>query len=122
MSIALKSIQIYRRHRKCFHWHLRLGRNCSLLNYFWIPIEEVLHIVMLLVLITMSVFFFRVLCALVNSFVPETFTTEVLLNDRCAIKCYSKLIFICNKLLKLYLVPAIHILYYIRVLRQYLLS
>ena len=26
--------------------------------------------------------FLRVLCALVNSFVPETFTTEVLLNDR----------------------------------------
>ena len=24
----------------------------------------------------------RVLCALVNSFVPNTFTTEVLLNDR----------------------------------------
>ena len=24
----------------------------------------------------------RVLCAVVNSFVPETFTTEVLLNDR----------------------------------------
>ena len=24
----------------------------------------------------------RVLCALINSFVPETFTTEVLLNDR----------------------------------------
>jgi len=33
-----------------------------------------------------SVFFFRVLCALVNSFVPETFTTEVLLNDRSAVK------------------------------------
>ena len=29
-------------------------------------------------------FFHRVLCALVNSFVPETFTTEVLLNDRLA--------------------------------------
>ena len=28
-------------------------------------------------------FSFRVLTALVNSFVPETFTTEVLLNDRC---------------------------------------
>ena len=36
----------------------------------------------------LSLLLFRVLCALVNSFVPETFTTEVLLNDRLAIHLF----------------------------------
>ena len=50
-------------------------------------IEMLLVFEMIIFLLRHSVFFFRVLCALVNSFVPETFTTEVLLNDRSAIKC-----------------------------------